>query len=277
MAFFPWTLYLPRLFGRAPMWSNSLALPARRVLLCWALPVIILMSLVATKLPHYILPAWPALAILSAMGALTAMREGHSGNRTVVARIGLGLFIFAGVLLGLGLVIAPWCVPLFGARIPAVGMGLLLLTMTAAAVYWYRRGRHAVVIGLLAWGMALLLLTAGFRLLPALEGFKISPRVAACVLQQAPPRIPVATCGYSEPSLTFYLGYGPVRGVEDAGLAAWVAEPDHGVLIITGTRFDKHREVLSQKDRLHSIAEVRGFNYSQGKWVKVMILLKDNL
>ncbi|MEI6148564.1 MAG: glycosyltransferase family 39 protein [bacterium] len=276
LAFFPGTLYLPRLFRSAPVWSNSLSLPARRLLLCWALPVLILMSVVATKLPHYILPAWPALALLAALGAQAAQREGRTGNRTVAARIGLGLFIFAGVLLGLGLVIAPWFLPLFGARIPAVNMGLVFLGLTGAGVYWYRRGRHTVVVGILAWGMTLVFLTAALRLLPALERFKISPRVAACVAQLIPTGTPVATCGYGEPSLTFYLGHGPVRGLEEEDIAAWVDEPGSGVLIITDTRFERHRQTLTPESRLHLIAEIKGFNYSQGKWVKVIILLKDN-
>jgi 4-amino-4-deoxy-L-arabinose transferase-like glycosyltransferase/membrane-associated phospholipid phosphatase len=297
-AFFPWTLYLPRLFRTGSLCSNSLALPARRALLCWALPVIILMSVVATKLPHYILPAWPALAILSAMGALAATREGRQGNRTPAARIGFGLFSVAGVTLGLGLAVAPWCVPLGGARIPAVALGLLFLTLTGAAIHWYRRGRHAVVIGILALGTALILLSAGARVLPALERFKISPRVAACINRQVPPPTPVVTCGYTEPSLTFYLGNDladaaalpraglspragarrpPIRSLDESDLAAWIAEPGAGVLVITGAKLKKYAATPPWSARLHSIAEFKGFNYSQGRWVTVIILRKDDV
>ncbi len=275
-AFFPWTLYLPRLFQPGPVWSSALALPARRLILCWALPVIILMSVVATKLPHYILPAWPALALLSALGTLAAMREGRSGNRTLAARTGLGLFILAGLLLGSALVIAPWFIPLSGARVPAVSLGLVFLGMTGAATYWYQRGRHGVVVGVLAWGMALVFLTASLRLLPALEPFKISPRIAACVTRQVPAQTPVATCGYGEPSLTFYLGHGPVTSLEEGELGDWVTRSGHRVLIITEASLARHPELLAPDKGLQVIGEVSGFNYSQGKWRKVIILRKGS-
>jgi hypothetical protein len=64
--------------------------------------------------------------------------------------------------------------------------------------------------------------------------------------------------------------------LEEEDIAAWVDEPGSGVLIITDTRFERHRETLAPESRLHLIAEIKGFNYSQGKWVKVIILLKDN-
>ena len=273
-AFFPWTLYLPRLFSGPQTWTGSLALPAKRVLLCWALPVIVIMSLVATKLPHYILPAWPALAIASAAGVLQAARGGRAGNKTLAARIGFGAFLLAGATLGLGLSVAPWFVPVFGVRVPATGVGLLFLAMTYGGAHWYRRGRHEAVAGVLACGMVLMLLAASLFLLPALERYKISPRVAAAIVRNVPAGTPVATCGYGEPTLNFYLGWGPIRSLDDADLDRWATSPGRGILVITDSKWHGGPETLARAG-IRTIAMCDGFNYSQGKWVRILVLLKD--
>jgi 4-amino-4-deoxy-L-arabinose transferase-like glycosyltransferase/membrane-associated phospholipid phosphatase len=273
-AFFPWTLYLPH-FVRAPAaWPGAFALPARRVILCWALPVLILMSLVATKLPHYVLPAWPALAIAAAIGVQHARRHRREGRHTAAARTGLVLFVFAGLALGLGMVVAPWFLPLGAARVPAVSMGLAFVAMTYAGWRGFVRERHSGVIATLVCGMAIVLITAAFRLLPALEPLKISPRVAAAITRQAPLHAPVSTCGYSEPSLNFYLHGGTVHSVSAEDLAAWAAEPGEGVLVVTAPIYERQHDSLTAA-RIHVLAVINGFNYSQGKWIKVLILVRD--
>jgi 4-amino-4-deoxy-L-arabinose transferase-like glycosyltransferase len=70
----PWTLYLPGAI--AAVWRRSLGeAKVRRLLLSWALPTIVLMTLVATKLPHYVLPVVPALAVVIAIAVPAAIRK----------------------------------------------------------------------------------------------------------------------------------------------------------------------------------------------------------
>lgn len=267
LTFFPWTLYLPRLF------TASFA-AHRRVLLCWAIPVLVLMSAVATKLPHYILPAWPALAIACALAVRQASREGRAGNRTAAARTGAALFLLVGTALGCGLMIAPWCLPVFGIRTVATATGMLFLAMTASAWHYYRRARHETVIGLLVAGMTLVMLSAGLFLLPALERYKLSPMVAAEIVDQIPATTPVATCGYGEPSLNFYLGRGPIAALEGPDLPAWGKAPGPGVLIATEEKLDRFGACL-ETPRIQILDIIPGFNYSQGKNVRIRILVRS--
>jgi 4-amino-4-deoxy-L-arabinose transferase-like glycosyltransferase len=46
---------------------------ARALLLGWAAPVFVMFTLIATRLPHYLLPLWPALAL--AVGGTLQLRE----------------------------------------------------------------------------------------------------------------------------------------------------------------------------------------------------------
>ena len=278
VAFFPWTLYLPFLFSRTSAPSDRQAddctpvLPLlRKVVLGWALPVLGLMSLVATKLPHYILPAFPALAIGTAAGFQQARKAGLKQALGPASWIGLTLFCIVGLALGSGLLLAPWFLPAFGLRVPAAAMGLVFLAMTGIAVYRFRRGRHDATLATLAAGMTLVLWTATLSLLPAIEAYKVSPHVASCILRETAPEVPVSTCGFGEPSLTFYLDRGIVESLDEPRLPEWVARRTPGVLVITKPKLRQHRS-LFRKDHIRKIAQIPGFNYSQGKWVTLVIL-----
>ncbi|NBC34482.1 MAG: phospholipid carrier-dependent glycosyltransferase, partial [Alphaproteobacteria bacterium] len=108
------------LVAPAVMWPAVLALilaipwiwrrrrdPAVRFCLAWALPVWILYELVATKLPHYVLPAYPALLLLAAAALLTPVageQAGPGGRRWPAWLFGAGwvawLFVGAGLAAG---------------------------------------------------------------------------------------------------------------------------------------------------------------------------------
>jgi 4-amino-4-deoxy-L-arabinose transferase-like glycosyltransferase/membrane-associated phospholipid phosphatase len=271
LAFFPWTLYLPRFFsGRSP--HPLMAAANRRVILCWGLPVIILMSLVATKLPHYILPAWPAVAIAAALGLQRARDEGKAGNDTLAARLGLGLFLLVGILLGLGLVSAPWALPVFGVRIPATGLGLVFLAMVFLAWKHYRAARHGTVAGILVAGMMTVFLSASLFILPAIERYKLSPLIATVIQSHAGPDTPVTTCGYGEPSLNFYLDRGPITPIEGPELPAWANAPGKGILVVTENRLHPYMNNAFKSSRIRTLDILPGFNYSHGKQVRIHIL-----
>ncbi len=274
---FPWILYLPRIFdrlGSSPEQGHS----RRRVLFCWAGPVIILMSVVATKLPHYILPAWPALAMAAAWGLAQAARTGRQGNGSVAARIGLGLFLTIGSILGLGLMVAPWVlanIPLFGVRVPATILGGVFLAMTALAWHYYRSALHDRVAGILGAGMLVILASASFFLLPAIERLKLSPKIADVIQHNSAASMPVATCGYGEPSLNFYLGRGPITPIEGPDLARWAGASGKGILVVTESRLFPNIEAF-RSARIQTLDIISGFNYSQGKQVRIHILYRND-
>ncbi len=232
------------------------------------------MSLVATKLPHYVLPMWPALALMAALSASDAMRAPRDFARTAGARTGLWCFAPAGILLGLALIVGPWFVPIFGIRIPSVNMGLIFLVMTIAGVHFFRRGRHESAVIVLLTGMAAVILTAAAFLLPALEQVKIAPRLADAITRSTESSVPVATCGFGEPTLNFYLQRGPVEPLAEGDLRRWVRRPGQAVLVISRDVVKRQREALRQ-GRTRALATIRGFNYSQGKWMTVYALLRE--
>ena len=80
--------------------------PGAKFLLAWIVPTWILFELIVTKLPHYVLPLYPAIAIL--MAGVVSARVLPSGSRleqgtiwwfdlpVLLGLVGLGFLIFIG-------------------------------------------------------------------------------------------------------------------------------------------------------------------------------------
>jgi len=79
LGFAPWVLWLPAAVS-ATLGGRLGGERGRALLIGWTVPTFALMTLVATRLPHYVLPAWPALA-LAVGGTLEAERRGELAPR----------------------------------------------------------------------------------------------------------------------------------------------------------------------------------------------------
>src|SRR5437868_3922511 len=73
LALFPLTFWPGSLFAALAVpfvWARRRE-PAVRFCLCWIAPTWVVFELVVTKLPHYVLPTYPAIACLAAAGLLS--------------------------------------------------------------------------------------------------------------------------------------------------------------------------------------------------------------
>ena len=175
--------------------------PAIAFLLAWIVPTWILFEIVPTKLPHYVLPLMPAIAILTlralAAGALHPERRG--------ARLTAGLVVLIPVGLTLGLSAFAWS---YDRILPLAGLPLLLASCAVAALAWaaFAKGlpERALGLGIVA---SMLLSPAVFGLTqPVIAALKVSPRLAAIRDALPCPQPRVASLGYREPSFVFLIG-----------------------------------------------------------------------
>jgi hypothetical protein len=122
-------------------------------------------------------------------------------------------------------------------------------------------------------GMVLLLLPVTLGIMPALERVKISPALAQAVSQKTAKDVPVATFGYGEPTLNFYLGRHLEPLANEQAVIQWAQQAAPGVLIIT-------KDALAQIEERHGaldlapIASKEGLNYSKGRPLEVAALLR---
>jgi 4-amino-4-deoxy-L-arabinose transferase-like glycosyltransferase len=198
--FWPGSLFLVP--GLAWGWRRRRDL-AGRFLLAWLVPGWIFFELVPTKLPHYVLPLYPALALL--IGG--ALADGFLRPLTGLARLvdaGVRvIWAIVTVALAAALLVLPvW----FGGTVSlAVVAAPVLLAL--ALLLWLRVRAPTRVAGLVAAISAAFVVPASHAVVPGLDALWVS-RSAAAALVRHPPGSgeAVLSVGYSEPSLVFLLG-----------------------------------------------------------------------
>jgi len=171
-----------------------------KFLLAWIVPAWIVFELVITKLPHYVLPLYPAIAIL-----IAGVVDPHILARERWAVRATGWWFVFPVVLGVGAVVT----------IVAVGrqFGLLAwLFAAAAATYglwaWRLYPADGAERSLLRAMVASILLAMALYgvVIPALQPAFPSVALARIVREADCGKPLVASAGYAEPSLVFLVG-----------------------------------------------------------------------
>jgi 4-amino-4-deoxy-L-arabinose transferase-like glycosyltransferase len=270
--FFPWTLHLPGALSAA--FTGRLGGKyCRRLLVGWIVPVLIIMTLAATKLPHYILFIWPGLALAAGATIVAAQQNTLSAGDRVWLRRGVWFFAPLAIALSLGLMIGPWFLPFPGLRWSGLASGIVLLVMSVVAAIQQRIDRPQVSADVLLIGMLAFEIPILFGLLPALEQMKISPPIAQAVKSKTTKETPVATYKFGEPSLNFYVGRQIETLRSEEAVVSWAQQPGPGVLIVPKDVFDRIRE-RNELLPLGEIASKKGFNYSKGTMLEVQALVR---
>jgi len=272
IGFFPWTLHLPGAFS-AVIGARVGGKYGRVYLLSWIIPCVILMTIAATKLPHYIIFIWPALS-LAVAGTISAAKKNQLIPRDIAwLRRGVWFFGPQALIMALFLMIAPFFIPIPGLVWPGMASGLVLLGMTIAAVYYHRSGKFGLSAAVLFGGMIVFQVPLLLGVFPAIEYVKISPHIAREVNSIVEKDVPVATYKFSEPSLNFYLVKPTEHLSTSDEVIAWAKQPKPGVLIIP-------KQYLIEIEQQHGtlpldqIASKEGFNYSKGKILELLALTR---
>ena len=274
IGFSPWTLYLPGA-ASAVLGGRAGGPRLRALLIGWAAPVFMMFTLIATKLPHYLLPVWPALA-LAVGSTLAAGQEGRLGERDLRwLRRGAWLFAPVALLEAAGLLAVVWSPPLAELRWPCLALALVILGTAFAALRRHLGGDLSQGARLLCGGTALALAIAGAWALPAFDRVKPVPPVAAAIRERTPPDTPLATFDFDEPSLVFYARRAPVAPLpSEAAVAAWARAGDYGALVLPRAALDRITAAYGPLP-LREIAAARGINISKGKRLELVALARN--
>ncbi|MEC8007342.1 MAG: glycosyltransferase family 39 protein [Pseudomonadota bacterium] len=272
----PAMLFLwPAVTGLRQAW----AAPSVRFLVAWAAPSFILFELVPTKLPHYVLPVYPALMLLAAAAvsgandALAARLAGRWAKTVAVvwALIALVLGVLgAGVLLrfgaadgtfgDLGWADGLWAVASLLAGAAAAAAGVICV--------WRRRDAGGLAAVVVAGAAVVTVLVGG--VLPRADALQVSRQLATAVRALGEQR-PLAIVGYHEPSAVFLLGT-DLALTNGAGAADHLAREGDGLALVEA-RFDaEFRAALAAHGlTVTRSAEIRGLNYSRGQEVTIAV------
>ncbi len=289
LAFWPWIALAPlalRALARGPRLHRAL-------LLGWTVPTFLFFSLYATKLPHYILPIFPALAIAVAVGLTRRdlQEEPPDARDRLLRAIGRWLLCAPAVALVIALIAAPWAVLIpVGALSRHAEQGLTLLrqlpdlmmplaalaaVIAVTAVLGARalaRGRATEAAGALAVGMVGLAVAGGLLVMPELERIKPSSAVAAEVRARTGAEAKVWVEGYDEPSLFFALDRGRVEVLDPKAIPGWSHAHGAGVLILPAEDCAAARAAGATFEPLGG--PVSGLDVANGQWYTLVAVAR---
>jgi 4-amino-4-deoxy-L-arabinose transferase-like glycosyltransferase len=269
---FPATALLPA--GAYAAWLRR-AEPSVRFALAWLIPTWIVFEALPTKLVHYPLPAYGALAWLIA--AAVTSPPALIWNRWTRGG-GVVLSGLVGVAGALALVTQA---PRFGVQTSAwlwLSAGLLLAAGLVGALAVWRRGNWNLLGATLALGTLFHMIGFG-GLAPTITRLWVSRAAAeALASRNLDPRNgvtpgPVAIAGYAEPSLVFLLGTSTDLGTpEDAADAISDGEP----ALVEAKQDAAFRLALKAAGASATVVdEIKGLDYSIGKPVDIRVYRSD--
>jgi 4-amino-4-deoxy-L-arabinose transferase-like glycosyltransferase len=253
---FPWSVFLPLAVWnlRTRLKSGSSWSDSDRLLACWAGAWFVFFSFARTKLPNYVLPMYPALALVLAR-YLYEWTTQTAGSGMISFRYACRAMAVVGVLIIVGIPIASsilfpgeQALGLIG-TVPLIG-GTLAYMASRRELRW----RAVQTIG----GTAVLLATLLVGVAPTYIGrHQDSPQLADAARQvSGNPRPTIANIDVFSPSLIFYARK-PVQGLRkpDDVTTFFETHPDGFVV----TRADRLDRLPIEENRLVEVSRCRRF------------------
>ncbi len=273
--YFPWSLLLPLTFVIAWRHRDD---PVVRFCLAATIGPWLMVELVQTKLPHYLLPAFPPLAFLTADAIVRCLRGEHGDLASVGTRIGAGIW----AIIVAALSFTPWLALRSFPDLPRAPMiALTFCGLAYASVVLIAFVRNRLRCGLLAMGIGMLVtiaVTFGIYL-PSADFFRLSVNIADVLRRNggdavgSPVPGSVMMISYKEPTLAFYQG-GTIREQpKNDYLLLHPASEWPRFLVIRDDVWTRMPAAI--KDQLDILGQCRGWDYvDRGRIATVTIVRK---
>lgn len=243
-------------------------------LLVWIVPSWLVFELIHTKLPHYVSPMFPAIAILIGLGVSEA-KTLLSGTRQWILH---GIFIGLTVVVAGVLAIVPWVgQAYFGEDVSfasqvTVGFGVL----SAIAILWMGiKPDLTRMIATCVAGTGLYLVAFGIaipgvdKLWPSYRAAQIVETFTGCE------DVAVATAGYREPSNVFNFGTETLLAHEGGEAAQFLLDnPSCGLAIVDTSEMEAFEAGLNGQP-VQALAVLEGHNAVKGRDLHLYFYVLD--
>ena len=267
LLFMPWPVYLPgllvglktRFIENRKEWT---------ILSAWFLSTLVIFSIAATKLPHYIYPVAAPMSI-----ALAAVI--FSGSKRAAPNwVGLSLLVFfyvglGGVIVWAGMTLA---VKPYGFAVVSAGLFFIGFAVWVVGRRGVRNLAHELAVGSLLSVFALY-----WAVLPGLEPtIKISREIGQAINENVDANAVVHMVGYSEPSLIFYASRDVNHPIEETSLSAFanaLKEGQEGYLVISSDE-RKSIEAAYGLVKFTEISSHSAYNFNKNGILEYVYLLK---
>lgn len=242
IGFFPWSVFLgPSLIESVRRIRQNHALKSETLFVtCWLAVFVVFWSIPSTKLPHYVLTAYPALALLTAVFVDAWITEPARFSRWWLRSATITL-----VLAGIGMMVAlPIVAHIFLPGEWTLGLvGVTLVVGGVLSLVFAERGQPFRTMATCAV-TSVVFLTAvfGFAAL-RVDRYQNAPVLVAEIRKASPGQAQLAGFRFLPESLVFYAG-GPVPYYKDADrLQEFLNDAKHPYVLTT----DEHEEELQRR------------------------------
>jgi 4-amino-4-deoxy-L-arabinose transferase-like glycosyltransferase len=247
-------MVIPAIYGA---WQERKTVPFSAFSFCWIVPFLVILELVPTKLPHYVLPLYPAVVLLTVRMAWNDA-EFEPGPRVLFWIHRLYRFLWK---LFLPIMVAVTLLTAMANRYPLVSV-LAALAMALGAIAVSRLRLRSSLGALMAGAIVMLVgipvLCGGIA--PRLDPLWISRDVSEKVteIRETDPELRLYSVDFKEPSLVFMTG-------TDTSLCRLEnIETDYNIHM-AALLSDSDAEKLAVP--LVKVMPIDGINYSKGQFI----------
>lgn len=268
LTFWPASLFLWH--GGAYAFRNRQASTVK-FLLAWLVPTWLFFEIMPTKLPQYVLPTFPAVALLCALAIENIDKIKLPGKWLHFLQLMWGILSIG---LAFSLAILPY---LLMRQIPftSVILFISLAVMTIISIYfswhgaYYRSSIAVLVTALIAYPLIFT------NLLPQIKPLWLTRNVAQLVdKSKISSEKPLLVAGFGEPSLVFNLNTNLVK-FTDSSFAEHALKTDPSRLaLVEPTIFNTW---VKNQANLSIVAHSKGYNYTKGRWVELFLVGQQNI
>ena len=261
------------------LWRNRRD-PKMGFLLAWCVPFWLILEGVVTKLVHYALPLYPALAILAVLG----IERAAAASRTYRPASGWTLFLLLGFvpMVVLALVFGGqdrlWALDPLQVGIAVLAMAASVwLAWQARRVLLDQRPRAAMLFAAMA-AVPLYLFVYGWLLLPSVApSLAVSPRLvqqAEADLGPGCPHPAYATVGSREPSLMFATDE-KLLMTDPLGAARFLGDSPCRVAFVEAREEQAFRAALAPAAVVHLGSRVTGIAVNGGRKLDIGVYIRQ--
>ncbi|BCB19247.1 glycosyltransferase family 39 protein [Bosea sp. ANAM02] len=236
-------------------------------LIAWIVPSWLVFEAVPTKLPHYVLPLYPAITALLLLavlnGGIDRYRRGAVLTACLVVIVPLalmGAILFGNWTLDRAV---PWLALPFFALVLLIGISVIAA---------FRRLDFEGALWRCVAASLLLTIAVYPFAIESLRSLKLSPRLAEAARSVGCADPAVLTLGYREPSLVFLTGTKLAMAASGSDAAAFLNQPGCRVAFVERRFADDFKGALaSQSVKPRLVTTINGFNLNGGRRLEIAV------
>ncbi len=240
-------------------------------LVAWIVPSWLVFEAVPTKLPHYVLPLYPAVTALLLLAVLNGGIDRHRRGAVLTACLVvivplalMGTILFGNWTLDRAV---PWlALPFFA----------LVLLVAGSVVAAFRRLDFEGALWRCVPASLLLTIAVYPFAIESLRSLKLSPRLAETARAAGCADPAVITLGYREPSLVFLTGTKLAMAASGADAASFLNQPGCRVAFVESRFASEFTAALSsQPTKPRLVTTINGFNLNGGRRLEIAVFARS--